>query len=277
MGSMDEFSREQAILAALRSTGRVTVVDLASEFGVSTVTVRKDLESLERRSLLRRVRGGAVGVSASDEGSFETRLRDARCRKQAIAWAAAELVRDGDVLALDSSTTAFYLASELLDRRNLVVVTNSLRVSMLLMEQSSARVLVLGGLLRRSACSLVGLIGETLCGRGRIAKGFFGVVGLSPTLGLMDISAEEAHMKRALAAACDQVYGVFDSSKVRGFGLHPFVSPSMVTGLYTDDAVPPSFVAEWGQLSVPVAAVPTSSGPTNVFSLSTAGRPAHHR
>jgi DeoR/GlpR family transcriptional regulator of sugar metabolism len=179
MASLDEFSREQVILSALRTTGRVAVSDLSARFGVSSVTVRKDLDALERRSLLRRVRGGAVSLGASDEGSFEARFTDSRDRKQAIAKAAAAAVRDGDVIAIDSSTTAFYLAQELVERRGLVVVTNGLRLATLFMEQSSARVLVLGGVLRRSAGSLVGPIGDVLSSRGRIAKGFFGLVGLS--------------------------------------------------------------------------------------------------
>src|SRR3954471_21355240 len=128
MASLDEFSREQVILSALRTTGRVAVADLATRFGVSSVTVRKDLDALERRSLLRRVRGGAVSLGASDEGSFEARFTDSRDRKQAIAKAAATSVRDGDVIAIDSSTTAFYLAQEIVDRRGLVVVTNGLRL-----------------------------------------------------------------------------------------------------------------------------------------------------
>src|SRR5690349_20224387 len=109
MGSLDEFSREQAILTTLRSSGRVAVNDLAKQLHVSTVTIRKDLDSLERRSLLRRVRGGAVGAGAGNEGSFDRRLRDSRAKKQAIASAAAGLVDDGDVIAVDSSTTAYYL------------------------------------------------------------------------------------------------------------------------------------------------------------------------
>ena len=131
-------------------------------------------------------------------------------------------MRDGDVIAIDSSTTAFYLAQEIVDRRGLVVVTNGLRLATLLMEQSSARVLVLGGVLRRSAGSLVGPIGDVLSSRGRIAKGFFGLVGLSVVHGLMDISAEEAQTKHVMAAACDEVHGLFDSTKITGFGLHPF-------------------------------------------------------
>ena len=119
-------------------------------------------------------------------------------------------------------------------------MTNGLRLATLLMEQSSARVLVLGGVLRRSAGSLVGPIGDVLCSRGRITKGFFGLVGLSIVHGLMDISAEEAQTKRVMAAACDEVHGLFDSTKITGFGLHPFAATERVTGLWTDDGRPPS-------------------------------------
>jgi DeoR/GlpR family transcriptional regulator of sugar metabolism len=256
MASLDEFSREQIILAGLRTHGRVAVHELASQFGVSSVTVRKDLDTLERRSLLRRVRGGAVSVGASDEGSFEARFTDSRDRKRAIAKAAAALVQDGDVLALDGSTTVYYLAQEILERRNLVVVTNGLRLAMLLMERSSARVLMLGGVLRRSTGSLVGPVGDMLTSRGRIAKGFFGLVGLSVSHGLMDLSIEEAQTKRGLATACDNVYGLFDSSKVSGFGLHSFADPGAVAGLYTDDEAAPDFVAEWRGLGVSVTLAP---------------------
>ena len=271
MASLDEFSREQVILSALRTAGRVSVGDLAERFGVSSVTVRKDLDALERRSLLRRVRGGAASLGHSDEVSFEARFTDSRDRKQAIAKAAAAGVHDGDVLAIDSSTTAFYLAQELVERRGLVVVTNGLRLATLLMEQSSARVLVLGGVLRRSAGSLVGPIGDVLYSRGRIAKGFFGLVGLSAAHGLMDISAEEAQTKQVMAAACDEVHGLFDSSKVTGFGLHPFVATDRITGLYTDDEAPPAFVAEWRDRGVAVHTAPFRRRTADVVPLS-----AHH-
>ena len=147
-----------------------------------------------------------------------------------------------------------------MERRGLVVVTNGLRLATLLMEQSSARVLVLGGVLRRSAGSLVGPIGDVLSSRGRIAKGFFGLVGLSAVHGLMDISAEEAQTKHVMAAACDEVHGLFDSTKITGFGLHPFAAADRVTGLWTDDEAPAAFVAEWRERGVAVhtASVPTS-------------------
>ena len=252
MPSLDEFAREQAILNTLNAQGRVVVNELAGEFGVSAVTVRKDLEGLERRSMLRRVRGGAVSVGASDEGAFEMRLRHSRDVKQRIARTVAPLVRHGDVIALDSSTTCYYLAKEILDRRDLVVVTNALRLAMLLMEQSSAMVLMPGGVLRRSAGSMVGPIGDVLTGRGRINKGFFGVVAISTVHGLMDLSAEEAQTKQFMVRACDQVYGVFDSSKVGGFGLHSFAAVGEIDAMFTDDGMEPAVISEWGALGVPV-------------------------
>jgi DeoR/GlpR family transcriptional regulator of sugar metabolism len=256
MASLDEFAREQAILTELNAAGRVVVNELAQMFGVSTVTIRKDLDALERRALLRRVRGGAVSVGSGDEGAFEMRLRHSRDAKRGIAAAVAPLVRHGDVIAVDSSTTGYYLAHELLDRRDLVVITNGLRVAMLLMEQSSATVLMLGGVLRRASGSMVGPIGDVLAGRGRVDKGFFGATGISVTHGLLDLSSEEASTKQFMAQACGQVYGLIDSSKIGGFGLHSFCAADGVEAIFTDDGIEDTVVAQWAEVGVPVHAVP---------------------
>ena len=113
MASLSEFDREQTILLDLDEHGRVEVGELAARFGVSAVTIRKDLENLERRSMLKRIRGGALVAERTDEGAFEFRQRVAAKAKRAIARRAAELVRPGDVIAIDSSTTCFYLAEEI--------------------------------------------------------------------------------------------------------------------------------------------------------------------
>jgi len=259
VASLDEFARAQAILVELERTGRVLVAELSDRFQVSAVTVRKDLDALERRSMLRRVRGGAVSTGKADEGAFEMRLRHSVRAKRAIAQAVAPLVRHGDVIAMDSSTTCFYLARELLDRRNIVVVTNGLRTAELLMEQSSAMVLMPGGVLRRAAESMVGPIGDVLAGRGRIDKGFFGLMGLSTAHGLLDVVVEEAQTKQFMARACNQVFGLFDSSKVGRFGLHSFAATDMLTGLYTDDAVDEALIEEWAAAGVPVNTVAVDS------------------
>lgn len=277
MASLDEFARSEAIVAELDRSGRVLVAELSGRFGVSPVTIRKDLDALERRSMLRRVRGGAVSAGETDEGAFEMRVRYAVPAKRAIAAAVAPMVRHGDVIAMDSSTTCFYLAKELLDRRNLVVVTNGLRTAELFLAQSTAMVLMPGGVLRRSAESMVGPIGDVLSGRGRIDKGFFGVMGLSVEHGLLDLVVEEAQTKHFLAKACHRVYGLFDSSKVGKFGLHSFAPTDSIEALYTDDGIDKDVVAQWAALGVQIR---TTSVTADVVELPTsvrAVRQAHRR
>jgi DeoR/GlpR family transcriptional regulator of sugar metabolism len=240
--SLDEHARSQVILSALGATGRVEVNDLAQRLAVSTVTIRKDLGALEQRAVLRRVRGGAVAAPVMDEGSFEMRLGVRRAEKTAIARAVAPLVQDGDVIALDSSTSCHYLAQELLDRRSLVVITNSMPTATLFSERSEATVLVPGGIVRRSARSLVGLIGDVLAGRGRIDKGFIGAHAVSAERGLLDMVLEEARVKHYFAAHCSQLFGLVDCSKFGSFSLHTAAPVSKITALYTDGAADPAVV-----------------------------------
>jgi DeoR/GlpR family transcriptional regulator of sugar metabolism len=250
--SLDEYSRAEVILGLLEQSGQVTVADLVQKFGVSAVTIRKDLEALEQRSMLRRVRGGAVSVGTSDEGAFGIRLRQSKEAKRKVAELAAATVRDGDVVALDSSTTVYYLAELLLTRRDLMVITNGLKVALLFTEHSNATVLMPGGTVRRASESMVGPIGDVLASRGRIDKGFFGVKGVSVVHGLMELAIEEAESKKYLASACAQVYGVFDSSKIGRFGLHPFAGIDAITGLFTDDGIRAEDRDLWEQAGVEV-------------------------
>ncbi|GAA0944538.1 DeoR/GlpR family DNA-binding transcription regulator [Pseudonocardia zijingensis] len=235
--------------------GRVSVADLVRRFGVTAVTIRKDLEVLERRHLLSRVRGGAVTADGADEGAFEMRLRHRTAAKAAIARAAGALVPDGAAIALDCSTTCYQLAHELRGRRNLIVVTNGLRAAELLSD-SGVTVVLPGGTVRRSSWSVVGDFGDVVVSRGRLTMGFFGIRGLSREHGLMELSVEETTVKRRLAASCVDVYGLFDSSKIGRFALHSFVPTQRITGLFTDDAAEPDALDCFAEHGVEVHRVP---------------------
>src|ERR687896_1403410 len=124
MPGSSERDRQHEVMRLLEDAGRVSVPELAERFGVSLVTVRKDLERLERRRLLRRVRGGAVPAPSPDEGAFELRLHLHTAQKLAVAREAARMVRDGDAIAVDGSTTCYYLIKALLDRRGPVGGSN---------------------------------------------------------------------------------------------------------------------------------------------------------
>lgn len=247
--------REEVILHELRAAGRVSVRRLSDQLGVSEVTIRKDLDALEERSLLRRVRGGAVIPAGGEEGAFVERLRVDATAKRAIAKEVAALVEDGDAIAIDSSTTSYYLAKEIADRQDLIVVTFGLRAAVLLLEHSNATVVLPGGVVRRASGGMVGSFGNVLEGRGRLSKGFFGTATVSTTHGMLELSAEEAATKRALVAACDEVYVSLASSKIGTFGIHSYAAPQSVTRLFTDELASDEFVAEWDELGVPVTRV----------------------
>ncbi len=249
--------RSERILALLEQRGEVRVGSLSESFGVSAVTIRKDLEQLENRRLLKRTRGGAVPPTPAVEGEFSERMRVDSRAKKAIAVAAAALVHDGDVIAFDTSSTAHFIARELLDRRDLVVITQSIPTATLFFERSQATVIMPGGILRRETSGLVGTRMEHVAGRGRISKGFFGVSGVTRELGLLELGLDEAESKRVLADACDEVYGVFASAKLSGFGFHSFVAPTGIAALITDDALPEAEVVAWAAAGVDVVRAPS--------------------
>lgn len=256
MSEKYDFVRADVILDELSSTGHVMVQDLADRLGVSAVTIRKDLDALEERSLLRRVRGGAVVAAGKDEGAFTDRMRRDANVKRAIAREVGTLVDDGDVIAIDSSTTSFYLAQELVHKDDLTVVTFGMRTAMEFLERSNATIVLPGGVVRRESGGMVGAISNILEGRGRIQKGFFGTASLSTALGMLEISSDEAATKRALVAACDVIHVSVASSKIDTFGLHPFAGPDEVDRIFTDEHAPDGFVENWSALGVPVTRVP---------------------
>ena len=147
----------QRVLELLETRDAVSVTELAHSFAVSEVTVRSDLGILARQGLVARNRGGARALQRGhSEVAFDVRLRVQEDEKRAIARAAAGMVGDGEAIALDSSTTAFYIALELREQNELVVVTNGLRVAAALADSRGVSVIVPGGVLRLAAMSLVG-------------------------------------------------------------------------------------------------------------------------
>ncbi|THG29332.1 DeoR/GlpR family DNA-binding transcription regulator [Naasia lichenicola] len=248
--------RSEVILGELRAAGRVSVRGLSDRLGVSEVTIRKDLDALEDLSLLRRVRGGAVNSARGEEGAFADRLSLDSAVKRALAREVGRLVKDGDSIAIDSSTSGYYVAQELLDRRDLVVVTFGLRAAMLLFEQSDATVIMPGGVIRRQSGGMIGSFGDALAGRVDVRLGFFGTAAVSSQHGMLELSSEEAVTKRALVTASSEVHVLFASTKIDKFGLHSFASSQEVTRLYTDDGAPDDFVSDWEAMGTPVTRVP---------------------
>src|SRR5438067_10689841 len=153
---MTRTDRMRRVLELLETRDGVHVSELANEFSVSEVTIRQDLSELARQGLVARVRGGVRALQrGQSELAFDVRLRLQADEKRAMARAAAAMVGDGEAVALDSSTTAYYLARELRSRRELVVITNGLLNASTLTDSPGITVLVTGGMLRHPAMSVV--------------------------------------------------------------------------------------------------------------------------
>src|SRR6478752_2417842 len=247
--------RMQHVLRLLETRDSVQVAELAETFSVSEVTVRSDLSTLARQGLVARIRGGVRALRDGPEVGFDLRLRLEVERKRAIARAAAAMVDDAEAIALDASTTAYYLALELRAKRELVVVTNGLLVATALADAPTITVIVTGGVLRLSAMSLVGDLGTAVLRTTRINKGFLGARGLSIERGLMDLNPDEVRIKQEMADACEQVYGILDGTKWHRSALLSFVPSNELAGVITDSSAPADEVAAWRAEGVEVIAV----------------------
>jgi DeoR/GlpR family transcriptional regulator of sugar metabolism len=268
VANLSQQERMQEVLRMLETRDAVHVAELSKAFAVSEVTVRSDLAQLARQGLVARVRGGVRALERGQaELGFDFRLRLEVERKQAIARAAAAMVGEGEAIALDSSTTAYYLALELRTKKELVVVTNGLLIASALADAPGISVLVTGGMLRLQAMSLVGEVGAEALRTTRISKGFLGARGLSLDAGLMDLNPDEVRIKREMASVCERVIGIADGSKWHRTALLPFVAPDQVHAIVTDTGAPAEHVEAWQARGVEIVRVdPVESA-----------RPAHRR
>jgi DeoR/GlpR family transcriptional regulator of sugar metabolism len=256
VASLSQEERMQEVLRMLETRDSVHVAELSKTFAVSEVTVRSDLSQLAQRGLVARVRGGVRPLQrGQSELGFDFRLRLEVERKQAIAKAAATMVDEGEAIALDSSTTAYYLALELRTKKELVVVTNGLLIAAALADAGGISVLVTGGLLRLHAMSLVGDVGADALRTTRISKGFLGARGLAIDGGLMDLNPDEVRMKREMAEVCERVIGIVDGTKWHRTALLPFVATDQVDAIVTDTGAPAEEVEAWRARDVEIHCV----------------------
>jgi DeoR/GlpR family transcriptional regulator of sugar metabolism len=240
----DVFARErqQHIARTVEEHGRVRVADLAGRFEVSEVTIRKDLRVLESEGRVVRAHGGALAPGRSrPERAFEVRERLQRTEKQLIGVAAADLVVDGESIALDASTTALAMARALTARggwMHLTVITNGLRIASELAGRRGITVAMPGGFVRSEALSVVGPLGSGLLERVNIQKAFMGAAGFTLETGLSDATDEEAQIKRLMVGSAREVVAVIDHTKWGRTALATFCPTDMLTAVVTDGEAP---------------------------------------
>ncbi len=231
--------RREQLLSYLKARDRISVTELSEFLGVSEVTVRKDLDLLESQGLLTRIHGGAV-VSGRGrlELYFAAREQEHLEAKRRIARAAAALIRPGQRIFLDASTTALQVARLIKDRPDLVVVTNGLYTALELNFSEGITTVVLGGTMRRRSSSLVRSPDPDWLRRLRLDLGFFGARGITARDGLMESDLDEAQLKQNMVRVSAQVVGLVDASKFGNTFVSVFALPSEIDRLITDTGAP---------------------------------------
>ncbi len=212
-------------IAGMVAPGRsLRVPDLSRRFGVSEMTIRRDLTELESEGVLQRVHGGAVALAGTDRERTPFALRRAENEdsKRAIARAVVDLITDGETVLLDIGTTCLYIAAELRRRSGLVVVTNSINAALEVAAGSAHQVILLGGQLHGSSeHSLVGPAAIESLRQYRVDKLVLGAGGITLDRGLVYFDPQEVEVRRAMLEVSARVIVAADHTK---FGRDSFVA-----------------------------------------------------
>lgn len=253
---MKKSARFEAVLDALGTTGRVEVGPLAERFGVSEMTVRRDLEELERQGLCRRVHGGAVpAVSRSYEPPFAVREQQAAAAKDKIAAGVVDLLGSGETVLLDIGTTTLAVARALQGRSNLTVLTPSLPIANLLADEPGLRVICLGGTARPGERSLVGSLTEEAIRQFYVDVCVLGVGGLDPVAGLTEFNVDDAAVKRAALERSQRLIVAADQSKLGSVAFAVVAPAERIDTLVTDAGPENAYVGPLEDLGVDVRTV----------------------
>jgi DeoR/GlpR family transcriptional regulator of sugar metabolism len=240
--------RQQHIARIVEENGRALVADLTARFGVSSVTIRKDLRVLETEGRVERAHGGALAPGRSrPERAFEVRERLQREEKEQIGATAAALVVDGESIALDASTTALAMARHLKARGgwvHLTVITNGLRIASELAGHPGITVAMPGGFVRWEALSVVGPLGKGLLENVNIQKAFMGAAGYTIETGLSDATDDEAQIKRLIVDEASEVVALIDHTKWGRSAFATFCSTDRLTAVVTDAGAPADIADE---------------------------------
>lgn len=208
--------RKKTILSRLATEERIYVPELANLLEVSTETIRRDLDRLEKQGKLKKVYGGAVLKTTAADGlepSFETKRLINQPEKQAIAKAAASLIEDGDIIMIGNGTTSMELVRYISDRKNVSLITLSVPVLNLALEVFKGKIIFVGGEVDTHLQSTYGSLAQLTLKQMRANKAFIGVGGISAENGISDYELNEAQMSQILMERCDELIVMADHTK----------------------------------------------------------------
>lgn len=236
---MPRETRRERILNWLEEHGQVQVRDLVEQFGVSEMTVRRDLEQLAAEGCLVRTYGGARPLGQTiREQPYAAKAVEHTGEKERIARRAAELVSDGDVILLDAGSTTAALARSLRGRKNLTVVTVDLKIALELCDEPDIRVLVTGGTAQPEGYNLYGPLAEQMLRGLTVDLAFIGASAIDPEQGLTTPNLDKVQLKQAMLRAARRSVVLVDAAKVGLRDEFQIAPLKAISQLITDTGLP---------------------------------------
>lgn len=247
--------RRQKIREILTQRKRILVKEVSEAFNISEVTIRKDLEILEKRGILFRVHGGAIIKEHSvPDLALTEKERIAPKEKQRIAEAAAAMIERGDVIILDSGSTTTQIARQVKFKKDLKIITNAVNIASEL-AASENEVILTGGFLRENSFSLVGPIAEAALMSMTADKFFLGVDGIHFEYGLTTPNMMEGRVNQLMLKIAHEIILVADSSKFGKRSMSVIAQTQAVDKIITDKNIREEDLARVKELGIDILIV----------------------
>lgn len=232
--SLDPSGRQLSILTALEEEGSCTILELAEKFEVSDETVRRDVKHLEVMGYVQKIHGGVRLPENLFETPFRQRQHEEADAKKRIGEATADLIKDGMTVAIESSTTALWVARSMVHQRNVSVITNGLEIVRSVSGRNNNRVYLAGGEVSDITMSSLGADSIDFVKRFTPDMVIIGASALHPEHGVCDFHLQEADFARALASTGTRLVLIADSSKFMKRGLVKVCDFDRIETLVTD-------------------------------------------
>jgi len=255
--------RRQQIVKDIDLLDDNIIPQLSQKYGVSEMTIRRDLKVLEENGLIKRTYGGAVRWPGSEPGlvARDNRQVLAQSQKLRIArYAAERLVDKNDIIILEGGTTATAMAHCLADKDDLTVVTNGIATAEELRRHLplTTTIISTGGIVRPESSTCVGPVTERFFREFHAHRLFLSASGLTLSEGITDPKMLETQVKRAMIGAAHEVIMLIDSTKFGVRSLMKVIDFAEVDLLVTDDNAPPETLDGLRALGVELAVVPSA-------------------
>jgi DeoR family transcriptional regulator, fructose operon transcriptional repressor len=250
---MSHSTRQQEILGILENTDECSIERFAEKFGVSGMTIRRDLETLAKQGRIIRTHGGAVlAAGVNFEFAFLRRTKLNQPQKRAIGQLAAALVGEGQSVLLDSGTTTLAIAERLRTKRRIKVITTSLPIASMLQHNDSIELNLLGGRLRAGSPDLSGALTESNLDLLCADIAFVGADAIDGKGSVFTDSADLPGMLTKMIRSARIAYIVADSTKLGRTAVWRFGDLKQLGGMITDSKAPASFVSGLARLGIKV-------------------------